>query len=151
MCVSELTNIGSDNGLLPVRRQAIIWTNAATFSIRPSGTYLNEIVFKIWKFSFKAMHLKMSSAKWCPFRLGLNVLNKGANRVTSHNLNPLSEALSGMHPPIANALGLRLSCINPLVWSLNNQLSSQSRLLERKLSCFATGLQFLGEILVIFP
>ena len=28
-------NIGSDNGLAPVRRQTIIWTNAAIFSIRP--------------------------------------------------------------------------------------------------------------------
>ena len=26
-CVGKLTNIGSDNGLLPGRRQAIIWTN----------------------------------------------------------------------------------------------------------------------------
>ena len=29
------TNIASDNGLLPVRRQAIIWTHAAILSIRP--------------------------------------------------------------------------------------------------------------------
>ena len=27
-CVSKLTIIGSDNGLSPGRRQAIIWTNA---------------------------------------------------------------------------------------------------------------------------
>ena len=27
ICVSKLTIIGSDNGLLPGRRQAIIWTN----------------------------------------------------------------------------------------------------------------------------
>ena len=26
-------NIGSDNGLLPVQRQAIIWTNATILSI----------------------------------------------------------------------------------------------------------------------
>ena len=29
------TNIGSDNGLSPTRRQAIIWTSAAMLSIRP--------------------------------------------------------------------------------------------------------------------
>ena len=29
ICVSELVNIGSGNGLSPVRRQAITWTNAA--------------------------------------------------------------------------------------------------------------------------
>ena len=28
-------NIVSDNGLSPVRRQAIIWTNTATLTIRP--------------------------------------------------------------------------------------------------------------------
>ena len=28
ICVSKLTIIGSDNGLSPDRRQAIIWTNA---------------------------------------------------------------------------------------------------------------------------
>ena len=31
----QYTNIASDNGLLPVLRQAIIWTNAAILSIRP--------------------------------------------------------------------------------------------------------------------
>ena len=30
--------IGSDNGLSPGRRQAIIWTNAAMLLIRPLGT-----------------------------------------------------------------------------------------------------------------
>ena len=47
ICVSKLTIIGSNNGLLPDRRQAI---------------------------SFKKMHLKMSSGKWRPSCLGLNVL-----------------------------------------------------------------------------
>ena len=28
ICVSKLTTIGSDNGLSPGRRQAIMWTNA---------------------------------------------------------------------------------------------------------------------------
>ena len=31
----NLPIIGSDNGLSPGRRQAIIWTNAAILSIRP--------------------------------------------------------------------------------------------------------------------
>ena len=69
------TNIASDNGLLPVWHQAIIWTNAAIMSIRPQRTYFSEILFEIGKFSFKKMHLKMSSAKWWPFCLGLNVSN----------------------------------------------------------------------------
>ena len=36
-------NIGSGNGLLPVRHQAITWTNAGLLSIVPLGTNLSEI------------------------------------------------------------------------------------------------------------
>ena len=35
ICVGNLTIIGSDNGLLPGRRQAIIWTNAGILIIGP--------------------------------------------------------------------------------------------------------------------
>ena len=73
-CVSELTIIGSDNGLSPGRRPAIIWTNAGILLIRTLGTNFSEILSEIRAFSFKKMHLKMSSAKWRPFCLGLNVL-----------------------------------------------------------------------------
>ena len=55
-------SIGSDNGLSPGRRQAIIWTNADILSIRPQGTYFNEILFEIQIFSFKKMHLNTLSA-----------------------------------------------------------------------------------------
>ena len=37
ICVGKLTIIGSDNGLSPRRRQAIIWTNAGILLIRPLG------------------------------------------------------------------------------------------------------------------
>ena len=74
ICVSNLTIIGSANGLTPGRRQAIIWTNAGILSIRPAGTNFSETLIEIDVFSFKKMHLKMSSGKWRPFRLGLNVL-----------------------------------------------------------------------------
>ena len=74
ICVVKLTIIGSDNGLSPGRRQAIIWTNDGILLIGPLGTNFIEILIGIQTFSFKKMHLKMSSAKWRPFRLGLNVL-----------------------------------------------------------------------------
>ena len=74
ICVSKLTIIGSDNGLSPGRRQAIIWTNGGILLIRPSGTNFSEILSEIHTFSFKKMHLKTSSAKWRPFCLGPNVL-----------------------------------------------------------------------------
>ena len=75
ICVSKLTIIGSDNGLSPGRRQAIIWTNAGILLIRTLGTNFSEILSEIYAFSFKKMHLRMSSAKWRPFCLGLNVIN----------------------------------------------------------------------------
>ena len=37
ICVSKLTIIGSDNGLAPGRRQAIIWTNAGLLLTWPLG------------------------------------------------------------------------------------------------------------------
>ena len=73
ICVSKLTITGSDNGLSPGRRQAIIWTNDGILLIWPLGTNFSEILIKIHSFSFKKMHLKMSG-KWWPFCLGLNVL-----------------------------------------------------------------------------
>ena len=74
ICVVKLTIIGSDNGLSPGRRQAIIWTNAGILLIGPLGTNFSEILIGIQMLSFKKMHLKMSSAKWRPFCLGLNEL-----------------------------------------------------------------------------
>ena len=74
ICVDKLTIIGSDNGLSPGRRQAIIWTNAGILLIGPLGTNFSEILIEILKFSFTKMLLEVSSAKWRPFCLGLNVL-----------------------------------------------------------------------------
>ena len=74
ICVSKLNIIVPDNGLSPERGQAIIWINAGRLLIQTSGTTFSEILNEIHKFSFKKMHLKMSSAKWRTFCLGLNVL-----------------------------------------------------------------------------
>ena len=84
--VSNLTIIGSDNGLSPGRRQAIIWTNAGILSIGPLGTNFNEISNGIQTFSFKKMHFKMSSAKWRAFCLGLNGL-MGSQCITYQLMN----------------------------------------------------------------
>ena len=56
-------SIGSDNGLSPIRRQAIILTNAGLLSIGPLGTKFSQILIKIHKSSFT----KISSVKWRPF------------------------------------------------------------------------------------
>ena len=74
--VGKLNIIGSDNGLSPERRQAIIWTNAGILLIGALGTNFSEILIEILAFLFTKMRLNMSSAKCCSFRLGRNVLLK---------------------------------------------------------------------------
>ena len=89
ICISDLTSIGSDNGLSPGRCQAIIRTNAGILLIRPLGTNFSEILIEILIFSFKKMRLKVSSAKRRPFCLGLNGLisHKHCQWIRFH-LNP---------------------------------------------------------------
>ena len=74
VCVAKLIIIGSDNGLSPDRRQTIIWTNAGLLSIGPLRRYFSENLIKMQQFSLRKIYLKMSSAKWRPSCLGLNVL-----------------------------------------------------------------------------
>ena len=74
ICVSDLTIIGSDNGLSPGRHQAIIWATAGILLIGPLGTNSDDILIEILIFSFKKMRLKVPSVKWRPFCLGLNVI-----------------------------------------------------------------------------
>ena len=52
ICVVKLTIIGSDNGLSPGRRQAIIWTNAGILLMGPLGTNFSENLIAILTFSF---------------------------------------------------------------------------------------------------
>ena len=98
ICVSILTIIGPDNGVLPGRHQAIIWTNAGILLNGPLGTNFSEILIKILTFSFNKMHLKVSSAKWQPFSLSFNGL-------THHYLNkwlPVCKGHRQMHFPLRN-------------------------------------------------
>ena len=53
ICVVTNTNIVSDNGLSPGRRQAIIWTNAVILLIGPLGTNFSGILSEIHTISFK--------------------------------------------------------------------------------------------------
>ena len=58
ICVDDLTAIGSDNGLSPGLRQAIMWTNVGILLIGPLGTNFSELLIEIRIFSFKKMYLK---------------------------------------------------------------------------------------------
>ena len=77
LCITKSIIIGSNNGLSPGQRQAIIWTNDGILLIWPLGINFTEMLIEIHIFSFKKMHLKMSSgyrrpfyAKWMPFCSG---------------------------------------------------------------------------------
>ena len=74
ICVGNLIIIGSDNGLSPGRRQTITWTNVGILLIAPLRTNFSEMLIEIHTFSFKKIHLKMSSGKWRPFCHVINVL-----------------------------------------------------------------------------
>ena len=80
ICVSKLTIIGSDNGLSPGRRQAIIWTNDGLLLIGPLGTNFSEILIEINTFSFKNIFIQENTFenvvwKIAAICLGLNMLN----------------------------------------------------------------------------
>ena len=85
LCDRGFTIIGSDNGLSPGRRQAITWTNVGILLIGPLGTNFSEMLIEIHTFSFKKIHLKMSSGKWQPFCLSLNVFMYDRGRTVSWN------------------------------------------------------------------
>ena len=77
-------SIGSDNDLSPIRRRAIVRTNAGIFFIWPLATKFSEMLIKIHTFVFKKTYLKMSSAKWRPFCPGLNMLRR--HHCTKHGI-----------------------------------------------------------------
>ena len=68
--------IGSVSGLSPVWHQTISYTNGCKLSIGPSVINVSEIWMKMLQFSFEKINSYMSSAKWWPFCLGINVFNK---------------------------------------------------------------------------
>ena len=59
ICISKLITIGSDNGLSPSRRQAIIWTNAGMLLIGPLGTN-----FGVFLIGIQILHWRKCISKW---------------------------------------------------------------------------------------
>ena len=91
-------SIGSDNGLSPVRRQAITWTNADLLSIALLWTYFSEIWIGILSFSSKKTQLKTLSAKWRPFCPRGDELT--TERLYPDKLNPMiTKNPMGCRPP----------------------------------------------------
>ena len=96
-CVSKLNIIDSNNGLSPGWRHAIIWTNVGNMLVGNLVTNLSEILSEIHTFSFKIMHLEISSAKWQPF---------------CHSLTVLTHLRSGYHMIMVPYIMMSISLIN---------------------------------------
>ena len=111
--VSKLTIIGSDNGLSPDRRQAIIWTNAGLLLIEHLGTNFSEILIEVLTFSFSKMRLKVSSAKRRPFCLGLNGLKAQVMRASLENFSSRGFIKSPVTTLIVKSAQSALPQINP--------------------------------------
>ena len=74
-------------------RQAIISTQAELLSAGPLETNFSEDLFKMQNISFPKLHLKVSSAKWRPFRPGgVELIAKNPHQgpllLTWSNFNP---------------------------------------------------------------
>ena len=148
ICVGNQTIIGSDNGLSSGRRQAIIWTNAGILLIRPLGTNFSEISIKSLTFSFTKMLLKVSSAKWRPFCLGLNVLTQWVKSLTWAWQNPswtwksyncacwlhgnafASLTLCDGNPPVTGGFPPKNALISTLYFCQPEQIGSLWRIIE---------------------
>ena len=100
--------IGSDDGFAPGRCQAIIWTNAEILLIGPLGTSFSPILISIQTFPHKKMHLKVSSAKWRPFCLGVNVLALTPAQNDQHPTNWHSTAQVHPYKCIWRCTGIRV-------------------------------------------
>ena len=109
--------IGSNNGLSPDRRQAIIWTNAGILLIRPIGKDISEI------------RIKMSSGKWrifCPGEMHMKYYpNRSFLQSTSNGINgnlwyQLDNNVDGVMQKCGNsgasAGELLQFCTEPLMW-----------------------------------
>ena len=72
----------------------------------PLGSNFGEIIIEIDTFSFKKMHLKLSSAKWRPFYLGLNVLYWRCDGNTTNLIN--------LHPSAVISQTVRILFVDTL-------------------------------------
>ena len=111
ICVSKLTNIGSDYGLSPGRHQAIFWTDAGILLIGPLGTNFNEMLIEIHAFSFTKIHLKMLSGKWQPFCIISSAGDMTALCNYQYGINRYVKTVIDVCNIFTSAMPLRVVCI----------------------------------------
>ena len=64
--------IGLSNGKsLPIRHQAIVWTNTGLLHIGTLEKHFSEVWIKIQSFALEKMNLETIFAKWLSFCIGI--------------------------------------------------------------------------------
>ena len=119
--VSNLTIIGSDNGLPHGQCQAVIWTNAGIMLNELLGTNFYKILIKIPAFSFKKIHLKIPSAKWQLHPITFYRIISGECAVPGLNATFCFLWFTNCVLRLFDK-SLILGCLWPLVFVLNNIL-----------------------------
>ena len=74
ICISNLTIIGSDNGLAPGWHQAIIWTIAGKLLIGPLGKNFSEILIELIFFQENTLAAIFSRPQFVNFRNSNNIV-----------------------------------------------------------------------------
>ena len=133
LCVSKLAIIGLDNGLSPGRCQAANWTNAGIlFSLAINSS-------EIFTFSFKKLHLKISSTKKraqyvngeYPFPCFLNIIHTLRTTCPFSHINILTLEQNDRH-------------FADDVWKL---FSVMMKIVEIKMSLFSAPTSTLDKIM----
>ena len=110
ICISKLTIIGSDNGLSPGQRQAIIWTNDGILWIGLLGINFNEILIVIHTFSFKKIHLKMLFANMAAILSRPQYVMPLSHHTPGHYLNQWWNIVN-LQTWQPSCLGLNMLCL----------------------------------------
>ena len=99
-----------------------VWTSAGILLMGPLGTNFSEILIEIHTFSFKKMHLKMSSGKWWLFSLILNVLSHQYIIITTGLYSILNTSFTGSAFGINDFIILYWLHTLPMIFSDVNKL-----------------------------
>ena len=107
ICVGNSTIIGSDNGLSPGRAPSHYLNQCWNIVNRTLGNKLQWNLNAIETFSFKEMHLKLSSAKWRPFCIGLSVLRQMLGTEWAHNATVTNQPAAVRCPDVGKCCRCR--------------------------------------------
>ena len=120
--VAYLTIIASDNGLLPSRRQAIIWTNAGILLITSTQVAADRGALRIWRW----VSLPEGGQKfWLQWQLAdtvwlacarIAVTRSAAERPSNSQTQPESHSLQRSHPHLNSIFASKLHAWDPLHW-----------------------------------